>query len=47
MSDTPVEEWVGDWNVHKMQYADVEGRYGNSRLGVYRINLCEVMVSKA
>jgi hypothetical protein len=25
----------------------VEGRVGNSRLGVYRRNLCEVVVSKA
>ncbi len=32
--------------VHDMTPA-VEGRYGNSRLGVYRRNLCEVMVSKA
>jgi hypothetical protein len=31
----------------KKQQQGIKGRYGNSILGVYRRNLCEVMVSKA
>jgi hypothetical protein len=54
MDKAVILAWVEDilWPFVEMALDDVipllvEGRYGNSRLGVYHRNLCEVMVSKA